>query len=827
MTTKKQARKYIQRGWSVIPVPRGAKGPVADEWQHLRINVEQVGEFFTEDSNIGVLLGEPSNGLADADMDCPEAEHAAKTLMPKTLTSGRGTKTRHHWYISPGMKSRKFKDVDGDTIAEIRGDGGYQTLVAPSVHPDTGELYEWKNAAAPLEIDRHDLRSAVARVAVSALIARHLPGGGRHDLALGYAALMLKPLMDLGEERDDAIKYVHQILEPAWTYHDAGNEAHKDLYDLIEDTAEKIEADEPAKGRAFIEESLTDGAEIVQRIKDWLGWGNITAEQREAIEQRQREKRAEKAEPLCADLAATPDVLKALYDRVAKSGLLGEEDNAKLLILAAVSLVRGKPISAIIKGTSAVGKSEIIKAVSRVLPPEMLVERQSMSSQSLVYMGENGQLKNRLLVVYELGGFGQEGSEGLEQAKQLLSEGRISRQTVDRDESNRNTGRAIVTEGPTAMWTTTTKIKTDYELSTRVFELTPDDGQQQTGLINEKAFDYDGNEGETDFTDCHALFTWLLGQDNRVYFPHGNTLGKMIPNSAVKMRRESPRIRMLIDAHATLHQANRERDERGRIIATLEDYAAVRSLVEPFVGAASEQGVKPQVRETVQAALGLLDSQDFDEPGVTTKDLQPLLKIDNSATYRRVQAAYPYLVPLDEKRGRAKQYYKGDELPSISNVLPSPEELCNFARESTPEGTGAKDAATNFASEEKKRAKFAQSSSDSRVAGEQKPFINREFADADTTETHVSTRGSIGAQSCKVSDGKPEESPTLRKVSTNFARALDALRGYVEHEPTVQVNCRTPDLLAYLLEADGYGRFSEDEVRDALYEHPDIFEGVG
>jgi hypothetical protein len=347
-----------------------------------------------------------------------------------------------------------------------------------------------------------------------------------------------------------------------------------------------------------------------------------------------------------------------------------------------------------------VGKSEIIKAVLRVLPPEMLVERQSMSSQSLVYMGENGQLKNKLLVVYELGGFGQEGSEGLEQAKQLLSEGRISRQTVDRDESNRNTGRAIVTEGPTAMWTTTTRVKTDYELSTRVFELTPDNGQQQTGRINEKAFDYDGDEGETDFTDCHALFTWLLGQDNRVYFPHGKALGKMIPNSAVKMRRESPRIRMLIDAHATLHQASRERDERGRIVATLKDYAAVHDLVEPFVGVASEQGVKPQVRETVDAALQLLNSEDFEHEGVTVNELSAVLGengVDRSAAQRRVQAAYPYLVQLDEKRGRAKQYDKGEDLPAKSNVLPSPDELCDCASKSTPEGGRANRGQTNCA----------------------------------------------------------------------------------------------------------------------------------
>src|SRR5215203_4992396 len=103
MTTKEKAKEYIEHGWSVIPVPRGKKGPVLVEWEQLRIKSGEIEEYFVGDPNIGLLLGEPSGGLVDGDMDCDEAEHAAKSLMPKTLTSGRGSKTRHHWYTSPGI----------------------------------------------------------------------------------------------------------------------------------------------------------------------------------------------------------------------------------------------------------------------------------------------------------------------------------------------------------------------------------------------------------------------------------------------------------------------------------------------------------------------------------------------------------------------------------------------------------------------------------------------------------------------------------------------------------------------------------------------------
>jgi hypothetical protein len=120
-------------------------------------------------------------------------------------------------------------------------------------------------------------------------------------------------------------------------------------------------------------------------------------------------------------------------------------------------------------------------------------------------------------------------------------------------------------------------------------------------------------------------------------------------------------------------------------------------------------------------------------------------------------------VPLDDKRGRAKQYTKGDDLPAISNVLPFPDELCKFASESTPEGTGTKNAPTNFASGEKKRVNFVQSSPVTRVTGEQKPFNNGKFADTDTTERHDPARPSIGLQSCKVREDEPAESSTLSK----------------------------------------------------------------
>src|SRR5207248_5806502 len=62
---------YLARGWRVLPVPHKAKGPNKEGWQELRITVEELDDHFPADHplNVGLLLGEPSRGLVDVDLD--------------------------------------------------------------------------------------------------------------------------------------------------------------------------------------------------------------------------------------------------------------------------------------------------------------------------------------------------------------------------------------------------------------------------------------------------------------------------------------------------------------------------------------------------------------------------------------------------------------------------------------------------------------------------------------------------------------------------------------------------------------------------------------
>ncbi len=67
-------RDYIRRRWSPLPVLFRGKGPGFKGWESVRITEADIPRHFNgHPTNVGVLLGEPSGGIVDVDLDCLEA----------------------------------------------------------------------------------------------------------------------------------------------------------------------------------------------------------------------------------------------------------------------------------------------------------------------------------------------------------------------------------------------------------------------------------------------------------------------------------------------------------------------------------------------------------------------------------------------------------------------------------------------------------------------------------------------------------------------------------------------------------------------------------
>ena len=84
MSTADIARGYLRRGWCPIPVQFKSKKPNTPDWRHMRLREDDLEGAFSGKINIGVVLGPPSNGLTDVDLDCREAIAIAPFMLPRT-----------------------------------------------------------------------------------------------------------------------------------------------------------------------------------------------------------------------------------------------------------------------------------------------------------------------------------------------------------------------------------------------------------------------------------------------------------------------------------------------------------------------------------------------------------------------------------------------------------------------------------------------------------------------------------------------------------------------------------------------------------------------
>ncbi len=215
-----------------------------------------------------------------------------------------------------------------------------------------------------------------------------------------------------------------------------------------------------------------------------------------------------------------------------------------------------------------------------------------------------------MLVLYEAAGMSSDFASYL--VRSLLSEGRLRYETVEKTSEGLRP-RVIEREGPTGLIATTTALRLHSENETRLLSLTVSDTREQTSAVLAALAAEDSPA--IDLSRWHAFQRWLELSRCDVAIPYARKLANAVPPVAVRLRRDFGAVLGLIRAHALIHQADRARDAEGRIVASLEDYAVVRDLVEEILAETVEATVKPEIRETVEAVRKLTDATEETEVG--------------------------------------------------------------------------------------------------------------------------------------------------------------------------------------------------------------------
>jgi hypothetical protein len=184
-----------------VPIPAKKKNPVIDGWQNLTITADNAAEYFNGAAlNVGAIWGPKSNGHRDIDLDCVEAIKLAPYFLPPTRSIyGRASKREsHRLYVGaddPAEKAYiKLMDDNRASIVELRlgsGGKGSQSVMPGSRHP-SGELYDWDEDGAPGRADNAELKVAIVKIAVGAMLARHWPEHNRHDACMRVGGFLAR-----------------------------------------------------------------------------------------------------------------------------------------------------------------------------------------------------------------------------------------------------------------------------------------------------------------------------------------------------------------------------------------------------------------------------------------------------------------------------------------------------------------------------------------------------------------------------------------------------------------------------------------------------------
>jgi hypothetical protein len=157
--------EYLQKSPSIQCIPVKGKAPFIQEWQSLNVTDEVIDSweerYLGIATGLGFRAGQYNIGFMDIDSNDIGQIYKIDEVMDLSnicCKKGMKGKTVFFRYIATPKKSKYniyLRDGDKKPIVEFNFCSG-QTVLPPSIHPDTGMPYTWVSQSL-LEIDIEDL----------------------------------------------------------------------------------------------------------------------------------------------------------------------------------------------------------------------------------------------------------------------------------------------------------------------------------------------------------------------------------------------------------------------------------------------------------------------------------------------------------------------------------------------------------------------------------------------------------------------------------------------------------------------------------------------
>lgn len=263
------------------------------------------------------------------------------------------------------------------------------------------------------------------------------------------------------------------------------------------------------------------------------------------------------------------NLMQAIDEMLETAGIIGEAGTRLTAFIIAASYKHHNPLHLILQGGSGSGKTHLINTVAACIPEDRILNLTRLSSMSLYYL-DSEEITDRLLIVQDLDGLND---ESLYSLRELQSAKSISnfRPYKDRKSGDIKTGAKEV-RGSFASLMATTHGEIYFDNFSRSVVLGVSEDAEQTRRITE--YQNKKRAGIIDPDTEHEARRLLrelhhLLKPHEVINPYAHLLA--LPVGGMMLRRLNDQFLGFTEMVTLLHQYQREKDGRGRLITAKED----------------------------------------------------------------------------------------------------------------------------------------------------------------------------------------------------------------------------------------------------------------
>ena len=270
----------------------------------------------------------------------------------------------------------------------------------------------------------------------------------------------------------------------------------------------------------------------------------------------------------CVEFLKGKNFMKGIDDLIQQAGVVGEESTRRLLFVIASTYKMSTPLHALVQGTSGSGKSHLINTIGDCFPPEDVISMTRVTSKSFYHYTKD-ELVDKLILIQDYDGLDEEAQFAF---RELQSAGNISSSTTYKDRYGNLMSAVKTVRSHFASMLATTKAEVYYDNMSRSMITGVDESEEQTkriithqnrklaGIIDTR----EERKAKEFLQNCMRCIMPL-----EVVNPYADKV--YLPFEAKMRRRLNSHYQAFVKQITILHQYQRKKDDRGRLIAEPED----------------------------------------------------------------------------------------------------------------------------------------------------------------------------------------------------------------------------------------------------------------